>query len=844
MKVPIRFTLLPLLLVFAGSALAATGALPAFFKPQAGTPLLLDNSVVEIVYDGSAVWIATGNGISRTTDGGVTWMTFGAPDNFEDDAIGAIGVSGSRLLTATASSTLDQTGAGLYFTDNDGDSWTRVDNNLFSRVNRLAYDLAVFDSVIFAPVFGAGLLKSLDHGANWTSVFPNADIKEDFEIDSLIDSDDNQAGLMFSAVIDPYHDDTTIVWAGSAEGVHRFYHIGKHKKLISLSINDIADTGDDWWYATDHGITKFNDTTLVYLSWDADNGLPDYEFTAIAAKGDTVIAGAFDTEANSAAGFVVTTDGGATWSTKSTNQASGSSRRVEELAFRGDDVWAACSFGGLIKSTDLGDSWSNVYFNDADISEDNLLNRVNCLDINEREDFYRVTVGTDSGIVAFFFNLDGDLDSSLHLAIADNELWGQEVLGVATFKTETNEEYWATVKSYKLDFGTRPATLRYLDEFATWEHFLTGPPAIECYDIEIGPQYGDTVVWVATSEGIKRSGSFGSSFSTLSVFDLFTGRGMSDTLTYNAIEMGMFETHFGSADSGLAQLNLVLINNQVFTNSRIIQPNLDPDQIDFFGRSYIIVDVDSVWREGLISGNFVPAMGIQRAGDQTYVWAGTRPANEVGGHRAACYSSDRGATWVETISNVAIWNFESNGDTVFFAADEGLYMSTDFGENWTVLDIRDQSGGRSIADDVPVYAVRMVGNRLWVGTEDGLAHSEDLENWTIIRSFEDIPDNAGDDDRSYVSPSPYSPYLGIGNLKFHYKLKNDGKVTITIYDFANNVVKTVVDGADRIAATQYDDVDTWDGTNSNGEKVAAGVYFYRLESSSGEEYWGKFMVIP
>ncbi len=844
MKIPVRFTLLLLLLLFAGSALAVTGALPALFKPQAGTPLLLDNSVTEIVYDGSAVWIATGNGVSRTTDGGATWLTFIAPDNFEDDAIGAIGVSGSRLLVATASSTLDQTGAGLYYTDNDGDSWTRVGNNLFSRVNRLAYDLAVLDSVIFAPVFGAGLLKSLDYGVSWTSVFPNADIEEDFETDSLIDGNDNLAGLMFSTVIDPYHDDTTIVWAGSAEGVHRFYHIGKHKKLISLSVNDIASSGDVWWYATDHGITKFNDTTGIFLSWDYDKGLPDYEFTAIAAKGDTVIAGAFDTDANSAAGFVISTDGGVNWSSKSTAQAEGNSRRVEELAFRGDDVWAACSFGGLLRSTDLGDTWANVYFNDADQSESNLLNHINAIDINEREEFYRVTVGTDSGIVAYFFSQSDELDSSIHLPLADNELWGQKAIGVATFKTETREEYWAVVKSLKPDFGNRPATVRYLAEFNTWEHFLTGPPAVDCYDIEIGPLFGDTVVFVATSEGIKRSGSFGSSFSTLTVYDFFTGKGMGDTLTYHAVEMGLFETHFGTADSGLAQLNLVLVNNQLFTNSRVIQPNFDPDQVDFFGRSYIIVDPDSVWREGLISGNFVPAMGIQRAGDQTYVWAGTRKANEIGGHPAACYSTDRGETWKEAISNIFIWNFEFNGDTVFFAADEGLYMSTDFGENWTVLDIRDQSGGRSIADDVPVYAVRMVGNRLWVGTEDGLAHSQDLENWTIIRSFEDIPENAGDDDRSYVSPSPYSPYLGIGNLKFHYKLKNDGKVTITIYDFANNVVKTVVDGVDRIAATQYDDVDTWDGTNSNGEKVAAGVYFYRLESSSGEEYWGKFMVIP
>lgn len=832
---------LGLALLLAVSLSAATGVLPTFSKAHDGTPTLLDNSVVDIITVGNAIWIATGNGIARTTDGGITWMTFNAPESFEDDAIGAIGASGSRVLAATASTTLNQTGAGLYLTDNGGDSWQYVENRLFGLPNRLAYDLAVYDSVIYAPVFGAGLLRSLDGGSSWSPVFPSTEIADDFEGDSLINEAGHLRGLMFSALVDPTHENAKIVWTGSAEGVQLFYYVSKHVKLISKNIIDIANTGSEWWYATDRGITNVNDTVLAMRSWDIDNGLPGYLFSAIAAYGDTVIAGVFDTLSHSGQGFVVTTDRGATWESKSTPQAAGTNRRVEELGFWGDEIWAACDHGGLIRSTDLGDTWSNVYFDSGNQSEDNLRNRFHCLDISPREDFVRISAGTDSGVVAFYFNPGGDLDSTAYLNLFDNATWGQKVITLATMKTRHGEEFWAGVESFKDQFGSHPATLRTTNNGFTWEHYLVGPPAVTCYDIEIGEYYGDTVIFAATSGGMRRSQDYGAHFDVLTVADFFSPTSIPIGTQFNAVEMSQYEVHVGSAGSGLGQMYLAQIGSQFLFNFRVYQPNLDPDQFDFIWRSYN--GVGAVPKEDSLPGNFVVSLALQQSGDSSLVWAATRRGEDLG-HPSVCYSTDQGTSWVETIADVMAWNIAFNGDTVFFAADQGLYMSTDFGANWTVPTIYDPATGRSIADDVPVYAVRMIGDRLWVGTEDGLAHTQDFENWTIIRTFVDIPATAGDDDRTFVTPNPFSPYLGIGDLKFHYKLKQNGKVTITVYDFANNIVKKVVDGVERLANVQYDDIDTWDGTNGNGEKVAAGVYFYLLETTSGEEYWGKLMVIP
>jgi hypothetical protein len=138
----------------------------------------------------------------------------------------------------------------------------------------------------------------------------------------------------------------------------------------------------------------------------------------------------------------------------------------------------------------------------------------------------------------------------------------------------------------------------------------------------------------------------------------------------------------------------------------------------------------------------------------------------------------------------------------------------------------------------------VINGDLWVGTEDGIARSTDGINWEIFRYFNEIDPGAGEDERSYVSPNPYSPYVSSGPMKFHYYLDNGGEVTIKIFDFANNLVKVVTDHATRAAGIQHDDLDFWDGTNERGDKVAGGVYIYVIESTGGDELWGKLMVLP
>jgi hypothetical protein len=82
---------------------------------------------------------------------------------------------------------------------------------------------------------------------------------------------------------------------------------------------------------------------------------------------------------------------------------------------------------------------------------------------------------------------------------------------------------------------------------------------------------------------------------------------------------------------------------------------------------------------------------------------------------------------------------------------------------------------------------------------------------------------------------------------FVYKLGSDANVTIRIYDYNMQLVKTVVENAPRRAATPLgrstdSRSDVWDGKNAFGKHVAPGVYYYKITTSKGERAFGKIVV--
>ena len=86
-------------------------------------------------------------------------------------------------------------------------------------------------------------------------------------------------------------------------------------------------------------------------------------------------------------------------------------------------------------------------------------------------------------------------------------------------------------------------------------------------------------------------------------------------------------------------------------------------------------------------------------------------------------------------------------------------------------------------------------------------------------------------------PNPFNPETWIP-----YRLAEDALVTLTIYDGAGRVVRTL-DVGHQIAAVYENRSKAiyWDGRNNVGEQVASGVYFYHL--SAGDFSATRKMVI-
>ena len=86
-------------------------------------------------------------------------------------------------------------------------------------------------------------------------------------------------------------------------------------------------------------------------------------------------------------------------------------------------------------------------------------------------------------------------------------------------------------------------------------------------------------------------------------------------------------------------------------------------------------------------------------------------------------------------------------------------------------------------------------------------------------------------------PNPFNPETWIP-----YRLAEDAFVTLTIYNGAGQVVRTL-DVGHQIAAAYENRSKAiyWDGKNGFGEGVASGVYFYHL--SAGDYSATRKMVI-
>jgi len=242
-----------------------------------------------------------------------------------------------------------------------------------------------------------------------------------------------------------------------------------------------------------------------------------------------------------------------------------------------------------------------------------------------------------------------------------------------------------------------------------------------------------------------------------------------------------------------------------------------------------------------ISGNFITALAFNR--NNNSLWASTWKAEDPNEFYGVSFSLDGGNNWSTTLYDERPHNFAFKFNQTFVLSRNGAFRTTDLGNSWVLPNsIFDKVTKTSLKTNT-FYSAAVSGDFIFLGSDDGLARLKENfgavweGEWKIYLASQPLSSN----EETYCYPNPFSPRQDLLKIKFSTKGKFE-KVTIRVFDFAFNHVRTIIQNADRI--TDIDgSPEFWDGKDENGNYVPNGVYLYRVDVGDDNSYFGKILVL-
>lgn len=244
-----------------------------------------------------------------------------------------------------------------------------------------------------------------------------------------------------------------------------------------------------------------------------------------------------------------------------------------------------------------------------------------------------------------------------------------------------------------------------------------------------------------------------------------------------------------------------------------------------------------------ISGNFVVNLEVQKYNGKEIVWGATRQAQAQSEFDAFSYTSNGGANWFNTLDEIKPNGISFKDSIVYGLTDAGLWRAVYGSFNWsksgTIYDERTKDQLRTSL----FYSGNHIGDTLFFGSADGLISTVEygqpwIGKWKIIRAVSQI--DLASDIKTYAAPNPFSPDDEVTRI-FYKSTKPVTKITIKIFDFGMNPVRTVIQNATRAGTDVL--YTSWDGKNDNGYIAANGVYFYRVQFDNEDPVWGKIILL-
>ena len=244
--------------------------------------------------------------------------------------------------------------------------------------------------------------------------------------------------------------------------------------------------------------------------------------------------------------------------------------------------------------------------------------------------------------------------------------------------------------------------------------------------------------------------------------------------------------------------------------------------------------------DGLL-GNWI--IKIRQQPGTSRVWMTNWSASTDGSEQfGLVYTEDGGRTFRQFLKGQRINDIGFSGGVIFVTGDSGLFISNDDGQTWRRIH-RIESPNAFIRDNAQYFSAASTVNRIYIGTSDGIASTADGgETWRINRT--DMPLRGGNayqpdapNVNTFAYPNPFSPTQH-SVVRIKYEVAEPGNVSIRIFDFGMNLVRTVLN--ENLSGGTYET--TWDGVDRFGRNVANGTYIYLIETA-GNQFDGKILLL-
>ncbi|MCU7504043.1 MAG: T9SS type A sorting domain-containing protein [Ignavibacteria bacterium] len=651
---------------------------------------------------------------------------------------------------------------------------------------------------IFAGVGQCGTYRSTDNGKHWTKLNFGTEATT-FAFQFVVSGDAVFAvgddGLTYKST------DNGDSWKVSSTGLASLVVDGSN-------IYAWGWQGNYFYFSSDNGDT-WNQTDIKFQRLACEN---------IAAKNDTIIVRTLNVDTNEK-GLLRSVDKGHTWSAIPYGF---NGQSISCFKYGGNTLFAAATNGWFFKSNDNGDTWipinnklfsfyqcAGTYVNDMIIDADTIYASTDVQGVfkstNNGEDWIPV----DNGLSNTWLRC---------LCKSGNDLFAGSGNGV--YLTSDGGNNWVSAK-YNLG-GARITSF-----YVCGNEIYAGTEGSGIYiSTNQGQSWNETGLAKPCISGIVGD-------------DVNIYAGTLNDGVFISNNKGQSWNYIGLAGA-LSPTALVLENNAIVSGSD-------------FGAAFS-ADTGKTWTR---KNNGLPITGEMNTGiralaiKDSFIFAG------LGGRGIYRYSDDR-EYWTEEntgLTNKTVNKIISNDGYLFAGTEDGVFISTDNGENWSFSGLKDfhivslaRSAGKTFAaginfsngikgtislscdngkswieqaaglEDSNVQQLAVCGSRLLAGTNSAiwaipfdalLTGVENQENDSQIPSSYDIANY----------PNPFNPVT-----KIRISLPEESSVSLTIYNLLGREVKTILKN-EKLKRGVYEY--NWEGIG-----LPSGVYICRMQANN------------